>query len=645
MCGITGALDLKGVRTFPSERLQMMSRAIAHRGPDDEGCHIEPGLAMGARRLSIIDLEGGRQPIDNETGEIWVAFNGVLFDYPDIRKDLLSRGHRLKTHCDTEAWVHLYEDFGERAFEKTKGQFAVSLWDRRNRTLILARDRMGICPLYYTVQDGWLLWGSEVKALLASGLVAARPDRKGIDYLFNFFCASTTRTFFEGVHSIPPGHYLRVKEGSPVLVKYWDLDFPDLGEERNTDDPSKLTEELDALIRQAIRRRLRADVPVVSYLSGGLDSSTVLGLSIQESGRKIPSFTIGFDRAGPDESLQAEETAALIGSPLTVVRMNRRDIAVAYPELIEAVEGPVIDTSCACLMNLAKKVHEDGYKVAITGEGGDELFGGYLWYKTQKIRQSLERVTGGMAQRFAYGFVRTSIGGGRSHWPPANGMAGVRTAQQDVYELVAQARETLYSGEMWDALRDHSAYADINLTNDRIVRWHPLNQSLYAGYKIQLSGLLMKAKGDHVALHSSVETRYPLLDEDVIEFCTRLDPKYKLHGLTDKWLLRKVATRSLPKPIANRPKTMFRATRSPTFLGPDRPSWVDQLLSEESLRTTGYFDLRGVALARKLQGRFFANPIRRFFLDMGLMGVISTQLWHHIYLGGGLCDLPTQMNS
>ena len=210
MCGIAGAIDLNGRREFSASRLLAMTGAIAHRGPDDEQIHREPGVALGARRLSIVDLAGGRQPISNEDGSIWVTQNGEIFEYPELQSELLARGHRLATRCDTELWAHLYEDLGEGFFEKTRGQFAVALWDRNNRTVILGRDRVGICPLYYTEADGWLLWGSEIKALLASGLVAARPDPKGIDLFFTTFCAGTTRTFFEGIKSIPPGHFLRI---------------------------------------------------------------------------------------------------------------------------------------------------------------------------------------------------------------------------------------------------------------------------------------------------------------------------------------------------------------------------------------------------------------------------------------------------
>src|SRR5579883_1133600 len=394
MCGIAGAVDLNGTREFSRARLLAMTGAIAHRGPDDQHVHLEPGVALGARRLSIIDLAGGRQPIGNEDGSVWVAFNGELFEYPELRRELLARGHHLATRCDTEAWVHLYEDLGEGLFEPARGQFAVALWDRNTRTMILGRDRVGICPLYYTQAGGWLLFGSEIKALLASGLVAARPDPRGVDYLFTFFCAGTTRTCFEGIASLPPGHYLRIRDGRVTQHRYWDLDFPDAGAERRLDDPTPLVEELEALLEQAVERRLRSDVPVVSYISGGLDSTVVLGCCSRRRGAGIPAFTVGFDKAGPDERTHAAEAAAVLGSPLSTVTLNRAGLAAAFPELIRAAEGPVLDTSCAALLRLAQEVHRQGFKVALTGEGADEALAGYVWYKTQAIRDGLTRRIG-----------------------------------------------------------------------------------------------------------------------------------------------------------------------------------------------------------------------------------------------------------
>lgn len=640
MCGIAGALDLTGSREFPAGRLLAMTGAIAHRGPDDEQAHREPGVALGARRLSIVDLAGGRQPIGNEDGSVWVAFNGELFDYPELRSELLAGGHRLATRCDTEAWVHLYEDRGEGLFERARGQFAVSLWDRRSRTLLLGRDRVGICPLYYAERDGWLVWGSEVKALLASGLVAARPDPKGVDHLFTFFCAGTTRTFFEGVKSVPPGHYLRARDGRVELRRYWDLDFPEAGQERRESDPSVLVGELEGRLRASVERRLRGDVPVVSYISGGLDSTVVLGMSSRQRGTAVPSFTIGLDGAGPDERTSATEAAGVLGSKLTTVVMDQDAIAAAYPELIRAAEVPVMDTSCACLLKLAAAVHGQGYKVALTGEGADEALAGYVWFKTQKLRDAVFSRPDAPVGVFLRRQVLRSIDRDPARWPELTPFGGVRTAQQELYDILGVTRSLLYADGMWDRLGDHSAYADLDVSSERMERWHPLNRSLYVGYKLMLPGLLLFGKGDRIAMNSSVETRYPFLDEDVIAFCASIAPEYKLRGLTDKWLLRRVAGRTLPSRIANRPKTMFRASLAQTFISPTRPDWVDQLLSPESLRTTGYFDPALVNSARRQRlSRPRLSP-RQLGLDMHLTSVVATQLWHHTFCGGGLCDLP-----
>jgi asparagine synthase (glutamine-hydrolysing) len=368
----------------------------------------------------------------------------------------------------------------------------------------------------------------------------------------------------------------------------------------------------------------------------------VLGLSSRQRGKAVPSFTIGLDKAGPDERTQSAESAAALGSPLSTVTIGRSDIAAAYPELIRAAEGPVLDTSCAALMRLAGAVHDQGFKVALTGEGADEALAGYIWFKGQKIRDVLKRSWfGGLLTMAIRGGLMAGVGGRSAPGLSRTPIKGVRTAQQDTYDVLGRARSHVYAAGMWDELAGGSAYDDLAMTNDRIGRWAPLNQSLYVGYKLMLPGLLLQAKGDRVAMNASVEARYPFLDDDVIAFCAGLAPEYKLHGLTEKWLLRRVAARTLPPQIANRPKTMFRASRSETFLGNDRPHWVDQLLSPDSLRATGYFDPGAIARERALQVRIPRITLKRLVLDLSLTSVVATQLWHHTFCGGGLCDLPT----
>jgi asparagine synthase (glutamine-hydrolysing) len=642
MCGIAGAIDLTARRSFPPDLLKRMTGALAHRGPDDEQFHIEPGVALGTRRLAIIDLAGGRQPIANETGEVWVSFEGELYEYSELRHQLIERGHRFVSQCDTEAWVHLYEELGERVFHRARGQFSVALWDRRERTLLLARDRVGIGPLFYTQHDGWLLWASEIKGLLASGLIVPEPDLRGIDYCFNFFSMPNERTCFENIRQVPPGHYAIAKAGSFHIRPYWDLEFPDDGLERRFADPDVGAAELEHLLRIAVRRRLVAEVPVSCYLSGGLDSSVILALCCQEMGRPLPSFTVGFDRSGPnDERTKAAESADLVGSKHEVVSISETDIANIYPRLVEAAEGPVLDTSSACMVMLAAANRKAGNIVALTGEGADEALAGYVWFKWRFPKSLLARF-GNPAERFVRQIMLSGfIGGGSGHRQSFNVARGIRLAQQISWEILAQGREWLYTSEMWRQLGNYSTYDELNFPWERMRRWHPLNQSIYAAYKVMLPGLLLAAKGDRALRTASTEGRYPFLDEDVVDFCASIAPEYKLRGWTDKWLLRRLANRIAPTRFHGRSKTMFRANLGKIFLGPQRPNWVDQLLSRESLARTGWFDFTRVQLAREMQFRKPRRSLRRFAIDAGLAGVVSTQLWRHLYCGGGLADLPT----
>lgn len=624
MCGIAGALDLTGERLFSEARLSAMLAAIAHRGPDDGAMHVEPGVALGARRLSIVDLEGGRQPVSNEDGSVWVAFNGELFDYPEIRLELLKRGHRLRTRCDTEAWVHLYEDDGLKMLERTRGQFAVSLWDSRTRRLLLARDRFGICPLYFAESHGWLLWASEIKALLASGLIDARPDAKAIDYFFNFFSQPAERTCFEGIRMLGPGQFLKASGGRVRVRRYYDLNFPREGEERRG---GPLKEELAGLLERSVARRLRGDVPVACYISGGLDSTVVLQAASRLKGGGVPAFTVGLTGgAGPDETASASATARFTGSPLATASMDASSIANAYPELIEAVEAPVLDTSCACMLRLASVVHENGFKVVLTGEGADEALAGYPWFKLQKLAGSR---FAGMSEWFGRA-AAWSLGA-----KPDRGWSGIGIAQQMMFDVAAASRGSFYSQDFWHRLNGYCAQDDMGIDWERLRQWHPLNRSLYVGYKATLAGMQLFSKGDRVTMHSSIEARYPYLDEDLVEFCAGIAPEYKLRGMTEKWLLREVAAEMLPPTLAGRPKTMFRAQLARTFLRPDSPKWVDQLLSPESIRAAGWFDPAAVTRAR----RKAFHPLRPI-LDFGMMNVIAVQLWHHVWCAGKLCDLP-----
>jgi asparagine synthase (glutamine-hydrolysing) len=654
MCGIAGIVDLDGRRPVPKPALRAMAEALFHRGPDEDGFLEQPGLGLASRRLSIVGLADGRQPISNEDGSVAVVFNGELFDYPEKRAALEGRGHHFTTHCDTELIPHLWEDHGEEMFERLHGQFALALWDRRQRRLILGRDRFGICPLYWTRQTSsagdWLLFASEIKALLASGMVEARPELRGIDQAFTFFSLPGPVTCFAGIYALSPGHYLSVRPGPSGAAAdrvcdrtYWEMDFPDRGEEDPGGDPRRLVDEFEAVLLRAVEERLRADVPVVSYLSGGVDSSLVAALASHVRREPIPTFTIRIADPGLDETPQAGLAARHIGTEPAVVSCGAAEVLDTYPQLIRAAEGPVLDTSCAALMLLAEEVHARGYKVAQTGEGADEWLAGYPWYKVHKLLGYLDLIPGVPLSQFVRRGFLWATGAPRFPWSAVRRIreaAGGPNAWQEIYGLVSLSRPRFYSRQTREALVDHTAYADLGLNLERMRRWHPLHRSLYLGARVHLTGLLLNAKGDRVAMHSSVETRYPFLDEDVFAFLARLHPRWKLRGFGDKHLLRLLAERWLPPQIAWRRKAMFRAPFD-SFHADDPPAYVDQLLSPESLRKTGYFDPEAVAHWRQAFRRLRARSAQRLSVEMGLVGVLATQLWHHTFLDPSLADLPS----
>ncbi|HKB42546.1 MAG TPA: asparagine synthase (glutamine-hydrolyzing) [Gemmataceae bacterium] len=653
MCGIAGGIDLSGQRPFPPAALCRMAAALLHRGPDEDGFLERPGLGLASRRLSIVGLADGRQPVTNEDRSVFVVFNGEIFEYPELRAELEGHGHRFRTHTDTEVIPHLWEDHQEGMFERLRGQFAIALWDAGRQRLILARDRLGICPLFWTRQkrvDGeWLLFASEIKALLASGMVEARPDVRGIDHLFSFLALPGPLTCFEGVRSLRPGHFLSVQPGAgtqPAVVReqlYWEMDFPDRGEEEDAADPRPLVDGLEERLLRAVERRLRADVPVVSYLSGGLDSSVVLAMASKLRGQPPPAFTIQTPEPGLDETPRAALSARHVGADPVVVRCGAAEILGAYPSLASAAECPVSDTCCAALLLLAREVHARGYKVALTGEGADESLAGYPWYKVHKLFGLLDAVPcvplGQLARRAFAGLIGAP-GFSWEQFRRDRRAVGGPNAWLDLHSLIGLFKRSLYGQRMLDLLGEQSPYESLGLNLDRLRCWHPLHRSLYLGIRTHLPGLLLSHGGDRVAMQSSVETRYPFLDEDVVAFLARLHPRWKLRGFTDKYLLRLLAGRWLPREIAWRPKAMFRAPFDILCAEP-APAFVDQLLSPESLRKTDYFDARAVWHWRQAFAGLRPRSARRAAVELGLGGVVATQLWHHIFVDGSLADLPS----
>ena len=649
MCGIAGIIDLVGERPAPSGVVQRMARAIVHRGPDEEGFFERPGISMASRRLSIVGLADGQQPMSNEDHSAFVVFNGELFDHVERRAELAARGHQLVTHCDTEIIPHLWQDHGEGLWGQLRGQFAIALWDVRRRELHLGRDRFGIAPLFWSRQGDWLLFASEIKGLLASGMVPARPDRKGLDHVFTFSAVPGPRTCFENVQILPPGRCMRITPGnagaSPVIAEraYWEMDFPAKGKEEWGADAGKLVDEFEQLLLHAVEERLRADVPVGSYLSGGVDSSMILALACRLKGPAINTYTVRVDEPEFDELSAASLSAQHIkAKPPIVQEFGDREALESYPKLIEAAEAPVIDTACGALLKLAERVHANGQKVVLTGEGADEWLVGYPWYKAYKLMGFLDLVPGIKLSDWARrGYLRVNK---VPHFPRewrarVEASIGGGNAWIDSYGMLAISKLRFYSEQMREVMHDSHPWGEIGFPLERAKRWSPLNRGVWMAARVLLAGHLLQAKGDRVSMHSSVEVRYPFLDEDVFDFTARLHPRWKLRGFRDKYLLRLLAERWIPKSIARRHKVIFRAPLDAFHMEPE-PPYVGQLLSEDSLRRTGYFDLKEVAHWRKNFRGMRPRSLPRLSVEMGLAAVVATQLWHHHFMGGGLTDLP-----
>ncbi len=652
MCGIAGMIDLSAERRpAPEGVVARMAAAILHRGPDEDGFLQRPGFHLANRRLSIVGLADGRQPIANADETAWVVFNGEFFDYVEVRDALKAKGHVFRTTTDTELIPHLWDDHREKMFDHLRGQFAFCLWDSRSDEFVLARDRNGICPLYFaTVKlDGtdWLLFASEMKGILASGLVRAKADPVGINHIFTFFGQPGPPTVFAGISSLMPGHYLRFRPGvGPVEEqlkqrKYWEISYPDLGHEDYGGDEKKVVDGYEAVLWAAVQRRLRADVPVVSYLSGGVDSSLVVAMANKSIGRAIPTFTISVKSEGLNEESEALGVAKYLGCEPVVVDCTPADLRAGYPELIAAAEFPVMDTSCLALMNLAKAVHSRGFKVALTGEGPDEWLGGYPWFKIHRALSTLG-VGVGYALRRAVLSVSGQPRFDSATVKKVHALVGGHNGWLDLYGIISLSKLRFFSPLLKEQVLAKSPYDDLELSPN-LHRWHPFHRQMYLGARVMLAGHQLTCKGDRIAMHSSVETRYAFLDEAVLEYTAKLHPRWKLRSLfKDKFVERKVAERWLPREVAWRRKKMFRAPMDSFHVGSGQTDarWIEQVLSRESIGKAGYFDYEAVAAARqRVPG--MRRSVARTGLEMGLSAVTATQLWHHLYISGNLCDLPT----
>jgi asparagine synthase (glutamine-hydrolysing) len=640
MCGIAGFTG-PGVANDSSQGLlDRMIHTLHHRGPDGFGFHVADRIGLAHARLSIIDLATGDQPIHNPRRDVWTVFNGEIFNFIELRKSLQEQGCVFYTRSDTEVIVHLYDLHGDDFVNHLNGQFAIALWDARRARLVLARDRAGIRPLFHTRRGGRTWFASEVKALLAVVPECAKLRPEALVQTLTYWSPVEPDTLYEGVQSLPPGYLLAIEsDGREKLTRYWDWTFPEASATSPARFPlsvEQATAELRTLLIDAVRLQLRADVPVGAYLSGGLDSSGIVALVRGFTDTPVRTFSVAFDDAEYDESRYQQVMVSHLRTDHTTLRCTRRQIGEAFPRLVTHTETPVLRTAAVPLMLLAGCVRAHGYKVVLTGEGADEVFGGYDLFKEAKIRRFWARQPGSRLRprllEKLYGYLQNSpvsnpafaksfFGQGMEHLQrPVFAHVPRWTTSQRALSFLSPEFRPAATG--WDAL---SCYED---TLPRAIgSWSGLAQDQYVEAKSLLAGYLLSSQGDRVAMANSIEARFPFLDHRVIEFANRLPPSFKIRGLTEKYLLRRALADLLPAEIVNRTKQPYRAPDSQSFFFDGKPlDYVDDLLDPATIRRAGYFDATAVS---RLHEKCRQGKATGFADNQAFVGILSTMLIHH----------------
>jgi asparagine synthase (glutamine-hydrolysing) len=640
MCGIAGIArhDGAGVREATLER---MAHALAHRGPDGHGIWADAHVGLAHTRLSVIDLVSGAQPLANEDGQVLVTYNGEIYNYRELRRQLEACGHVFRTTSDTETIVHAYEQWGDACVERFIGQFAFAVYDRRRRRLLLARDRFGVRPLFYSARGESLVFASEVKALFATGEVPAAPDLAGLDEVFTMWGARAPRTPFAGVSQLEPGTLGVWEQGRLRVSRYYALDYPEARDEA----PDAL-EQLDALMRDSVALRLRADVPVGGYLSGGLDSSITCALASAGSPHTLRTFSVTFDDPQLDESAFQRVVADELASDHAIAHIGAGDVARVFPDVIRHTETPVVRTAPAPMYRLAQLTRERGIKVVLTGEGADELFLGYDLFKETKVRHFCLRQPSSAARPKLFDRLYPYLGHGRGGelWRRAFLDAGPLSDPlfSHLPRFVTSARaRAFYSAELRAALDGVDVVEELRQSLPAaFARWSPENRAAYLEMTTLLASYLLSSQGERMGMAHGVEGRFPFLDHRLFELAAALPTSSKLRGLKEKEILKRWARRVVPPTVTARHKQPYRAPDAPAFFGARPPEYVLDLLSESSIRRVGLFDPAAVeGLVRRAQ----SGRVTGFGENQALVGILSTQLWHETFFRGAAAPAAGQL--
>ena len=639
MCGIAGIWHPDG-KLPDHDSLRRMTTALSHRGPDEEGFRSEPHIGLGHRRLSIIDLSTGQQPMCNEDGTIWVAFNGEIFNYIELRDDLERLGHAFRTRSDTETIVHLYEEYGLDAFEKLNGQFAIALWDRPRRRLILVRDRVGIRPLFHTtLPNGTVLFGSEIKALLAHGDVPAEIDPIALGQISMTWVTVPPRTPFKGIHELGPGRYLVFEAGRRMEKAYWQHEFPREGEyeERSLEH---WIGEVRAVLRDAVRLQLRSDVPVATYLSGGLDSSILTAIVKAEQINDLTTYSVGFADERFDERRYQEEMIRHLRTNHRHLFVNAADIGDAFSDVIRLSERPIVRTAPAPLLKLAEMVRADGIKVVLTGEGADEIFGGYNIFREDKARRFWARAPRSRWRSLLlsnlYGYIardaREETFWRRFFATDLDQIGDLYYSHRIRWRNAEHIRRFVHPDVRAEFQTNDELFSELDsYLGDEWKHWHPLCRAQYLEMTLFMSGYLLSSQGDRMMMGHSVEGRVPFLDHRLIELAARIPPKYKLRGLNEKYILKRAFEDLLPESITTRPKQPYRAPIASCFMRSAKNLGA-RLLDPAPVEAVGLLNLGAVEALRNKIGAPPAIPVSERD-EMALAFAASTQILHHHFIG------------
>ena len=633
MCGIAGILEFGRDARAGSGALGEMCRVMAHRGPDDEGFYTDGPLGIGMRRLSIVDLATGHQPISNEDGSLWIVFNGEIYNHLGLREQLIAHGHSYRTHSDTETIIHLYEEYGRECVQHLRGMFAFAIWDSKKKTLFLARDRLGIKPLYYKLTPERLLFGSEIKVVLAHGGIRTGFNRAALPEFLAFGYLSGEETFYTGIRKLLPGHTMEIRlDGKPEIRQYWDLDASSVHESR---DESYYVRSYRELLEGAVASHLMSDVPLGVFLSGGVDSSAVAALMTKIRRGPIETFSVGYPEQQYSELSYARIVADHIKSEHREVLVGEQDFFSALPHLIWHEDEPIVWPSSVSLYFVAKLARER-VVVVLTGEGADETLAGYSRYaftlKNAALDRAYRSVVPGVLRRGLRNTVATSsLLGAKLRrklehtFLAKDGNAWSSFYFDNFFSAFGEAEQTgLLTNACAHEFAPSTAYRNVLDTWEHS-SGEMLQRLLYTDIKTYLVELLMKQ--DNMSMAASIESRVPFLDHVLVEFATRIPRQVEIHGLAGKRVLKKAVHDLLPHSILYRPKLGFPTPWSGWLAGPRLEAIREMLLEPRSL-DRGYFRREAIErLFNEHRSKHRDNYDR-------IWRLLNLELWHRVCLEG-----------